>query len=149
MMRFRFVDQITEWRSGKFIAGLKTVSLEEYTLREAFGADPSLPETLVLESILQLGNWLIILTSDFQQMGMLARIDRVQFIRPLRPGETLRMRVKVVRFREDGVLFDGSGLVGDKPAIRGTGCLAPLVPLDDYEDPADLQVLSEEIARPE
>lgn len=148
-MRFRLVDRITAWRSGQFIAGLKMVSFEEYTLREPFGMPPYLPETLLLECLLQLGNWLIILTSNFKQMGMLARFDRAEFIRPLRPGEMLAMCINVVRFREDGVLFDGCGSVDGRLAVRGTGCLAALVPLEEYEAPCDLRVLSDEITRPE
>jgi len=144
-MRFRFVDRITAYRPREFIAGLKTVSFEEYQLRTPFGLPPALPESLLLESLFQLGNWLIILSTDFRAMGVPVRVDRVEFLRPLLPGEVLRIRVNAVSFRDDGVLFDGSCSVGDELAVRGTGCVAAQAPLAEYDDPDDLRVLCGEI----
>ena len=86
-MKFRLVDKITSWAPWQSITGIKAVSFEEYSLKEAFGEQPRLPEMLLLESFLQLGNWLILLSSDFQQMGMVVRISEVRFHDYLLPGQ--------------------------------------------------------------
>ena len=127
-MKFRFVDKITSWSPYQCIRGVKTVSFEEYCLKEAFGDEPRLPEMLLLESFLQLGNWLILLSSDFAQMGAVVRISEVRFPGFLRPGQQLRMDVTLARRREDGFELSGEGRVNGQSIITGLGCLAVPIP---------------------
>jgi 3-hydroxymyristoyl/3-hydroxydecanoyl-(acyl carrier protein) dehydratase len=108
-MKFRFADKILSWTPYERITGLKTVSFEEYQLKEAFGDEPRLPETLLLESFLQLGNWLILGSSDFTLMGMVIRLTEVRFHDLLRPGQQVRMEVRLAHRREDGFEFSGEG----------------------------------------
>ena len=147
-MKFRMVDRICSWEPRKSICGIKAVSFEEYGLRAPLGDDPCLPETLLMESLFQLGNWLIMLSSDFSQMGLLVRWEEVRFDDRLRPGESLRMEIDVVAYRGDGVQFNGRGLAGDRLIGAGRGCLAMLVALQEYHNPDDLRVLFSEIYRP-
>ena len=148
-MKFRFVDKITSWSPYQRIEGVKTVSFEEYCLKEAFGEVARLPETLLLESFLQLGNWLILLSSDFNNMGVVVRISEVRFQGPLAPGQQLRMQVTVVRQHDDGFELTGEGRVNGQAVITGLGCLAAPVPAADYVNPDDLRVLFSEIYQPE
>jgi 3-hydroxyacyl-[acyl-carrier-protein] dehydratase len=144
-MKFRLVDRITSWAPHQQITGIKTVSFEEYCLKETFGGSPQLPETLLLESFLQLGNWLIMLSTDFKQMGMVVRISEVRFHDALRPGQHLEMHVTLVRHREDGFEMTGEGRVDGRTIISGLGCLAAPVPVEEYADAGDLRVLFEGI----
>lgn len=147
-MKFRLVDKITSWAPWQNISGIKAVSFEEYSLKEAFGERPRLPEMLLLESFLQLGNWLVMLSSDFQQMGAVARISEVRFQDYLLPGQRLQLEVRVTRRREDGFELAGQGLVDGRNVISGLGCLATPVPLVEYLDPDDMRVLFSEIYDP-
>ena len=92
-MKFRLVDKILGWSPYERITGIKAVSFEEYCLKKPFGDEARLPETLLLESFLQLGNWLILLSSDFARMGMVIRITEVRFDGYLLPGQQVRMEV--------------------------------------------------------
>lgn len=148
-MKFRLVDRILDWQPRQSIRGTKAVSFEEYELKWAFGEDPRLPESLVMESVFQLGNWLVVLSSDFTQMGLLVRTQKIHFLEPLRPGEVLLIEVLVRRYRDDGIVFDGRGLVGGQEIARGTGCVATPVELAEYYDPGNLRVLFSEIYRPD
>jgi 3-hydroxyacyl-[acyl-carrier-protein] dehydratase len=147
-MKFRLVDKITSWSPYRQITGIKAVSFEEYCLKEPFGDEPRLPETLLLESFLQLGNWLILLSSDFKNMSVAARISEVRFHGFLRPGQRLEMQATVVRQRDDGFELSGEGLVDGRTIITGLGCLAALVPAAEYVNPDDLRVLFSEIYEP-
>ena len=147
-MKFRLVDKIIAWAPYQRISGLKVVSFEEYCLKEAFGDQARLPETLLLESFLQLGNWLLLLSSDFNQMGMVMRISEVRFHAFLSPGQQLRMDVTVARQHEDGFELSGEGCVNGCKVISGLGCLAVPVPATTYVNPADLRVLFSEIYEP-
>jgi len=147
-MKFRMIDRIDAWQKRSSIFGSKAVSFEEYSLRDSLGAQPSLPESLVLESLFQLGNWLIVLSSDFTQMGLVIRTERVEFCKPLRPGQRIDGTITVKHYRDDGICFDGEARAEGKVVARGTSCLAVPAPLADYCDPADLRVLFSEIHRP-
>jgi 3-hydroxyacyl-[acyl-carrier-protein] dehydratase len=147
-MKFRMVDRILDWQSQRSITGIKTVSFEEYSIKSAFGGNAFLPESLLMESLFQLGNWLIMLSSDFEQMGLLVRVEKVTFREPLRPGQQLSMEVNAVSYRRDGISFNGKAFVGDREIAEGKGCLATPVALTDFHNPADLKVLFSEIYRP-
>ncbi len=144
-MKFRLVDKITSWAAWQKITGVKAVSFEEYSLKEAFAEQPRLPEMLLLESFLQLGNWLVMLSSDFQQMGMVARISEARFHDSLLPGQRLHLEVKLVRRRNDGVELVGQGQSNGRIVISGAGCVAGLAPLTEYQNPDELRVLFSEI----
>jgi 3-hydroxymyristoyl/3-hydroxydecanoyl-(acyl carrier protein) dehydratase len=147
-MKFRLVDKITSWSAWQSITGAKAVSFEEYSLKEAFGEPPRLPEMLLLESFLQLGNWLVTLSSDFTQMGLVARLSEVQFHGSLLPTQKIQLEVKLVRRRDDGFEFAGEGHANGRKVISGAGCVAVLARLDAYQNPEDLRVLFSEIYDP-
>ena len=113
-MKFRMVDRILSWDARRSITGIKTVSFEEYNLKSAFGDGPGLPRTLEMESLFQLGNWLIMLSSDFTQMGLVVRTQEVRFESPHKPGAHLRLELEVRSYRKDGVLFDGRAFSGSQ-----------------------------------
>ena len=102
-----------------------------------------------MEALFQLGNWLIMLSSDFSQIGLIFRTREVRFLRTLRPGQTLLMEAEVHSYRADGVAFDGRALVDCEVIATGTGCLALPVDLQDYYDADDMRVLFSEIYQPE
>ena len=147
-MKFRMVDRILQWESRDSIRGVKAVSFEEYELRRPMGDEPCLPESMIVECLFQLGNWLVVLSSDFRQMGVVVRLEGVRFIDRLRPGRQLDMELQVRSWRDDGILFDGRASAGGQAIVTGHGCLATPAPLADYYDPQDLRVLFSEIYRP-
>jgi len=148
-MKFRMVDRILSWEPHRLIRGVKAVSFEEYELRRPLGDEPCLPESLVMESLFQLGNWLVVLSTGFTRMGLVVRLDEVAFPARLRPGSQLRMEVEVRCWREDGILFDGCATSGQQTIAMGRGCLAVPVVLDEYQSAHDVKVLFSEIHRPE
>lgn len=147
-MKFRMVDRIIDYEAGKSIRGIKTVSFEEYQLKSAFDNSLSLPESLIMESFFQLGNWLIMLTSNFVHMGLLVRTNEILFEHPVGPGENMIIDISVRSYHDDGVLFDGQATANEKVIAKGTGCLATIAKLDEYYSPEDLKVLFSEIYRP-
>jgi 3-hydroxyacyl-[acyl-carrier-protein] dehydratase len=148
-MKFRMVDRILSWEPKRRIRGVKTVSFEEYCLRSPLGYDERLPESLLMESLFQLGNWLVILSSEYTRMGLIVRTGEVTFLEPLRPGEHMVMETVVRSYRDDGVLLDGTARVDGRRIVEGRGCLAVPTPLEEYYRAEDLKVLFSEIHRPE
>ena len=101
------------------------------------------------KALFQLGNWLIVLSSDFSQMGLVVRMHEVRFLKTLRPGQRLIIEAEARSYRADSVAFDGRALVDSGVIAKGTGCLALLVGLEDYCAPDDIRVLFSEIYQPE
>jgi 3-hydroxyacyl-[acyl-carrier-protein] dehydratase len=147
-MKFRMVDRILDWQPRRSIRGVKVASFEEYQLREPLADEPCLPETLLVEGLFQLGNWLVMLSSDFTEMGLVVRFEEIRFVSRVRPGESVRMEIEARSYRGDGVVLDGRATVGGLLIAEGRGCLATPVPLADYHDPDSLRVLFSEIYRP-
>jgi 3-hydroxyacyl-[acyl-carrier-protein] dehydratase len=150
-MKFRMVDRILGWQPRRTITGVKAVSFEEYSLKSPWGGPAYLPESLLMEALFQLGNWLIVLSSDFTRMGLLVRVEEVRFHEPLRqtgPGQSIQMDIEVVSYRDDGIVFNGIATSQGRPIASGKGCLAAPVDLEGFHNPADLRVLFSEIHRP-
>ena len=144
-MRFRLVDHICEFTPWKSITATKSVSLEEYFLKDEFGDVPKLPETLLVESMLQAGNWLVVLSSDFEKMGIVVGLQRVEISRSLRPGEMVTFHLNLGSRREDAIYMEGKGYVQGEKILEGKGAMAILRPLDEFEYPPDLRILYEEL----
>ena len=144
-MKFRMVDKILEWQPCRGIRGIKAVSFEEYELKKAFGGDARLPESLLVETLFQLGNWLVVLSSDFQQMGIVKDFESIRFSGMLGPGQRLTINVQAKQYDEKCVVFDAQGSSGAKTIVEVEACVFELVNLDGYYCPEDLRVLYSEI----
>lgn len=145
-MRFRLVDRILGLDEGPRIRARKAVSFEEYRLSQVFGIADELPASLLVEAMLQAGQWLVMTASGFTRLALMVRITRIELPRPARRGEIVELDVHLRSCHDDSVLLDGRGTVDGVEVIRGAGCLATLAPLADFEDPADLRVLFDELA---
>jgi 3-hydroxyacyl-[acyl-carrier-protein] dehydratase len=148
-MKLRMVDRICSWEPRKRITGVKTVSFEEYNLKAAFGSAACLPETLLLGSLLDLGSWLVVLSSDFTRIAVATELDEVSFCRQVGPGQAVAMEMVARRYGDDGIVFDGTGTVDGTEAVVLRGCLEVSADLSEHFDPDDLRVLFSEIHRPE
>ena len=148
-MKFRMVDRILDWEPCRAIRGVKAISFEEYQLREPLGYAPYLPESLILESLFQLANWLVILSTDYEQASLGSQLQEARFLAPLRPGSSLFMDVSAPSWRDDSAIVEG--IVSDRGQVVATvrRCILGFVPVIDHYDPDDLRALYSEICRPE
>jgi len=147
-MKFRMVDRIIAWEPYRAIRGVKTVSFEEYELKERLGDEPSLPESLLMESLFQLGNWLVILSSDFAKWVLWSGWKRCGFWIVRGPGCQLMIETKVRSWRDDGILFDGRATAEGKPITAGSGCLAMPAALMSITIPMICECCFREIYQP-
>ncbi|MBE0535036.1 MAG: 3-hydroxyacyl-[acyl-carrier-protein] dehydratase FabZ [Phycisphaerae bacterium] len=148
-MRFRMVDRIVAFEAGRSIRAVKTVSFEEYRLKAAFGDPPYLPESLVLETVFQAALWLVMISSEFTQMGLVVGVEEVRFVNPVGPGDRLSLEVEAGCYRVDSVRFDGRVQADGKIVADVRGCLADVVQLAEYCKPDDMKVLFSEIYNPD
>ena len=143
-MRWRFVDRIGEFEPWSAISGRKAVSLEEYFLLDPMGRQGVLPETLVLESCVDLVRWLVARSSEFRKTCVLRDVAEFTFQEPVRMGQALDLTIVVRRRDEDGLGADCRVHIGAAQVAEGAlevGFLA----LADAMDPEETSTLWQEL----
>jgi len=97
---FLLVDRILELTSEE-VVGLKNVTINEPFFQGHFPGEPIMPGVLIIEALAQTGGILAFtLMSDFHGkpiyfMGM----DKVRFRKPVRPGDQLILKLKILKRR--------------------------------------------------
>jgi 3-hydroxyacyl-[acyl-carrier-protein] dehydratase len=118
---FLLVDRAEDYRAHESIVGIKCVTVNEPFFQGHFPENPVMPGVLIVEAIAQTGAVLMSKTLDVSVEGktiLFMSMDNVRFRNPVRPGDVLRMPVKVVRARSDVFKFSGQAFVGDKLAAE-------------------------------
>lgn len=123
---FSFVDRILSDSVGERIEG-------EYRVPGTIAAFPS---SLVAESIGQCAAMSSMKVVDFRFRPVAGIAGAVDFFRPVRPGEILRLEATLVKADEEAVGYDGVATVDGEPVVRLHDCLGPMVPMEDFDDPA-------------
>ena len=140
-MRHLLVDKILSWSPQQRIRGVKAVSFEEYSIRQPLGYEPALPESLAAGAILELGNWLTILSSDYTQLAWVIDIEHCTLTHSPGPGEHMLIDVRMLRFDHDQASFTGTASIGQREVIRISNWRSQVLPLQDYCDADDLRAL--------
>lgn len=97
---FLLVDRILEISESR-VVGLKNVTINEPFFQGHFPGEPIMPGVLIIEALAQTGGILAFtLVSDFRGrpiyfMGM----DKVRFRKPVRPGDQLILKLKILKRR--------------------------------------------------
>ncbi len=121
---FLLLDRVDEIVPGERIAGRKNVSANEPYLQGHFPGNPIMPGVLVVEALAQLCCILA-----FQSRGRsptdgyihyLAGVDNARFKRPVRPGDVLELKGKILSERRQLMKFDCEALVDGERACTVT-----------------------------
>ena len=101
---FLLVDKAEDFVSGTSITGIKNVTHNEPFFPGHFPIDPVMPGVLIVEAMAQTGALLMSKSLDVavaDKVIMFMSIDGVRFRKPARPGDQLRMQVKVIKARAE------------------------------------------------
>ena len=118
---FLLVDKAEDFVANESIVGIKNVTFNEPFFPGHFPIDPVMPGVLIVEAMAQTGALLMSKTLDVDVEGkviMFMSIDGVRFRKPARPGDQLRMEVKVTKHRGDIFKFRGETLIDGKLAAE-------------------------------
>ena len=118
-MRWRLLDRVVHLETWKSARGIKAVSFEEYTLREPFGREGTLPESLVMESCVELVRWLVAGSSDFEMTCLLDEVAEFSFSGKAGMGESLDVRATIVAKESSRLVVECSIAVGEREIARG------------------------------
>lgn len=115
------VDRCEEYKQNESIVGIKCVTVNEPFFQGHFPDYPVMPGVLLIEAMAQTGAVLMSKSLEVDTTGkaiFFMSADNCRFRAPVRPGDVVRMPVKVVRHRGDVFKFQGQAIVGDKVAAE-------------------------------
>ncbi|MCB1193935.1 MAG: hypothetical protein H7A23_13290 [Leptospiraceae bacterium] len=118
-MKWRFVDKIIFFESWKRIKALKAVSLEEYYILKPLGREGILPETLLMESSLQLARWFLEKSSEFTLSFVDFEIENFTIIEEVLMGESITMEVEMESKNPKEMTFLSKASIRDKMVAFG------------------------------
>ncbi len=95
---FLLVDRIVEMESDRIVA-IKNVTLNEPFFQGHFPDFPVMPGVLIVEAMAQAAGVLVLTTVPERErkLVLLVAIENARFRRPVTPGDTLRMEMKVMK----------------------------------------------------
>jgi len=146
-MRWRFVDQVTSFEPWRAIAGRKAVSLEEYYLLQPLGREGAAPESLVLESCVELARWLVAASSGFCDIADLVAVEQFALGEEATTGTVLHIAERAARRTARRLFVDCRVTAEDKMLAFGRLGLS-VVPADRAFYSRELQELWQEIHGP-
>ncbi len=95
---FLLVDRIVEMEPER-IVGIKNVTLNEPCFMGHFPDFPVMPGVLIIEAMAQAAGVLVLknIADRENKLVLLVAIENARFRRPVVPGDTLRMEMKVIK----------------------------------------------------
>lgn len=98
---FLLVDRVIELVAGQSIVAIKNVTLDEPFFQGHFPGHPVMPGVLMIEALAQASGLLIGLSGAVpnreDRIFYLAKVDDARFLRPVVPGDQLRLEVRLKR----------------------------------------------------
>ena len=115
---FLLIDRVVHVEPGRYLRGLKNVSINEPFFQGHFPQRPIMPGVLILEALAQATGILAFKTEeampDRQSMYYLVGIDKARFKHPVEPGDQLILEVSMERVVRGIGKFSGEAKVDDK-----------------------------------
>lgn len=116
---FLLVDKVTEMTEGESILAYKNVSISEPVFEGHFPGHPIYPGVMILEGMAQAGGILALKSSGFTDEELKSKviyfmsIDGAKFRSPVKPGDRLEYRIKVIKLRKNLIVLEGKAYVDD------------------------------------
>ena len=126
---FSFVDRITSIEPGTRIRG-------EYLIPSALDC---FAPSLAAEAVGQLAAWAAMAKMDFTRRPVAGLAGEIEMLHPIRPGQRLELTADLDTVEADAAAYGGSVMVDGLMVIRLTHCVGPMLPVEDFDDPAALR----------
>ena len=109
---FLLVDRIEELEAER-VVGIKNVTVNEPFFAGHFPDYPVMPGVLIIEAMAQVAGVLVLsgIPDRKNKLVLLAGVDGAKFRKPVRPGDQLRMEMKILRSRASMAKVSGIATV--------------------------------------
>lgn len=117
---FLLVDRVLDYKSLDYLIAIKNVTMNEPFFMGHFPGNPIMPGVLMLEALAQssaiLSNLSRTPKEGHEFLYFFAGIDNAKFKQVVKPGDQLRLEVKLIGQKRDFWRMHGEAFVGDKLA---------------------------------
>ncbi|MEW6724635.1 MAG: 3-hydroxyacyl-ACP dehydratase FabZ [Bacillota bacterium] len=112
---FLLLDRVTELEPGVAATAEYLVRPDDSVLAGHFPGHPVFPGVLIIEALAQTGAVAILSAENFRgKLAFFGGIDRCRFRQQVRPGDRLRLEVRLDRVRGPAGRGTGRALVDDR-----------------------------------
>ena len=114
---FVMVDRILEYEEGKYITGLKNVTLNEPFFQGHFPGEPVMPGVLILEGMAQVGAILAYKSIEGtigSKLVYFAGLDGVRFRKVVQPGDQVIFKLEIIKLRSKLSKMSGKAYVDEQ-----------------------------------
>lgn len=117
---FLLVDKITDMEEGKWIKGIKNVTVNEPFFQGHFPGNPIMPGVLICEALAQVGAVLLLgMEENKGKLGVFTGINNFKFRKQVVPGDTLELKAELVTYRHGMGKANVEATVDGKTAAKG------------------------------
>ncbi len=116
---FQMIERVTELTPGESAVGIKNVSVNEPYFVGHFPDTPIMPGVLIIESCAQLCSIVMEEAPDENLLYVLLKVEQFKFIKPVIPGDTLHITVKMTRKAGTLISFEAEVCVENKVCAKG------------------------------
>ena len=120
------LDRITDYRVGEYVEAIKCVTGNSPELVGHFPERAILPATFIIQALAQLAIVFFQLSRGPlpEDEMTVVTTTKFKFLRPVFPGDTLRLALTPSRFDDSVGIFNGAGEVENHSVVRGSLTLA-------------------------
>lgn len=114
------VDRVLDYQPGQYAIGRKNVSVNESYFQGHFPGNPVMPGALILEALAQTGAIALLTMPEFKgKTAYFGGVKKVKFRQMVRPGDSLRLEVKLDKLRGNIGIGKATAYVDDQIACSG------------------------------
>ena len=119
---FLLVDRVLDIEKSKSIVAIKNVTMNEPYFTGHFPHRPVMPGVMMLEALAQAAALLsfhsLDMVPDNKVIYYFAGIDAARFKRPVEPGDTLTLKVEILRMKAGIFKFKAIAMVQEELAVE-------------------------------
>ena len=112
---FILIDRILNYAPGHKLTAIKNVTINENFFQGHFPNHPVMPGVLIIEAMAQAGAFLVLNTVDdpLKKNLFFTGVSDSNIRAPVTPGDQLRLEMKLVKIKLNGVRLQGEAYVED------------------------------------